>query len=539
MAPALPEELLASIFDQLALGQPMDFDDFERTTSADKMATGDYAKFCQEYIHVGVSTLCSVCLASKTFHRLAWPILYRTFDDKVFKLSPFLRTIALKPEYGMALHTLRSTSWTALEGLEAHEFFELLQSDATLTALFQWRARGFWLGEDAHYQERPGMGDLKSSLLRSPNLGSQDGYMVLLLLVCPNIRELNFSPPLDISISVFARFLMTVLSKGFQSQGLPETDDDFEQEESDYVLAQMFGAHWPPQTLRKPQVLQRLRSLTVRYPGIPDMGPSIFLNLMSVPSLSKLHFNSLRGSSGRTKHNLQRASECRSLETLELEDCQLQTSELAAIIRRCPQLATLTVRWASIDDILVPTDSAFDEPWCLKYGEVGEAIAQHAPKIRLLTLDSYGGWQSMGAEPKHPYILGDTLASLPDLKCLVIDERAIWGSAWGVFGHGLARTIPKGLHGLSIKSPQWEHDSSNAPTPQRLSEFHAMQDAEVNDLLKNENFPELTSVKIAGRIIRYDHGALLRHGWRSSSSDDTDGAGITYRYHNFERKAGT
>lgn len=510
MVPSLPEELLVSIFDYLTLPEHVPSDEDLEATDTEDEPPGVDSDNRQEF-HERLATLRKICLVSKAFHRLAWPALYRTFNDDLHSLSLFLRTVCMKPEYGLALRSLHSAGWTATGAMNPDELLEMLQNDATLTALFQWRARGFWLGEEEDYEENPApSGALKLFLLRSLNLGTQDGHMVLLLLLCPNVKVVDLAPPLDFGDCVVTRFFVTMLSHDFSSRQLPALsvlNGDFEQEESDFILAQMFGAQWPSQALQKPRVFQHLQTLSIRYPGLPDMGPAFFMKQMVLPSLNELNFYGLRrGSSDVDLGYLQKPFHCINVQKLTLSGCELETCEVAAMIRRCPKLRNLAIIWANFAET-----TTVQEPWILQYGEIGEAIAKHAPLLESLVLDAKNGWDNFHATPRHPYILGHTLANLSHLTQLTVDQRAVWGSEWGQIGFTLTGTLPKSIKRLEIISPdQKDNPESNHP----LSAFHKWQDQDVVKLwqVKDQSFPELCDVQYLGRSMKHGRGELLKLG---------------------------
>ena len=96
----------------------------------------------RDIIPEDLTSLSNVCLVSKSLHRLAWPILYRAFTNceplegpsptNTLEPSLFLRTLCLKPEYGMALRSLSIGLDKPIEAMQSSELFEMLQGDATL-----------------------------------------------------------------------------------------------------------------------------------------------------------------------------------------------------------------------------------------------------------------------------------------------------------------------------------------------------------------------------------------------------------------------
>jgi hypothetical protein len=140
MVPRLPEEQLALILEKIALPR---YDTFGLKERRDGLRSS-------------IAALRNASLASKMMYRLARPISYGYFSNRrrswgnARGLDParFLQTICTKPEYGLALRSLQITEWVPVDAIHPTDIFENLQSDATLVALFQWRAKSFWLGED-------------------------------------------------------------------------------------------------------------------------------------------------------------------------------------------------------------------------------------------------------------------------------------------------------------------------------------------------------------------------------------------------------
>lgn len=519
MPPSLPEELLVLIFEHLAFPNVHAFADISEADGIPGPDDDDieYKAYCDD-IREGIKTLHRICLASKNLHRLAWPILYRAFTnrepfDPSVDPSNFLRTICLKPEYGLALRSLSIGDWNPIEAMDAMDLFELLQGDATVVALFQWRAKGFWFGDDLLMGENISLDTMDTAigtLCRTLNMGLLDGHMSLLLLMCPNIRELDISPPLDFGTSTFAKLLNIATSPAFQNKSLPNPLPDPEEEESDYIVSQMFAASWPERNLQKPRVLQHLRSLKIRSPGPTGLALDFFKNLISLPSLQQLQVCNLWGGYRGSIAALRPVAQCPQLNSLMLPDCRLSSNEVAAIIRCCSGLTSLTVTWDSLYEM---TSDSRDEKWCLKFGDIGEAIATHTPLLEHLTLDSTDGWLNFGAQPKRPYILGSSLADIPRLTRLTIDDHVVYGSEYGRFGFTLGETIPKSVVWLRL----WEtRNCETVEDPTLLiDEYLQYQVDDLNAFLQDDNFARLCRVDVGWDCL--DMPTLKNHGWTNET----------------------
>lgn len=150
MVPALPDNVLRHIFSYLTLPKAADLID----TIEDRFGDHVNGHLREPRIQKAQQTLFNVSLASKNFALSAWPALYRAYSswplgNRDTIPTYYLRTLCLKPEYGKALRSLAIDAQppTGASGLDNEDLYELLLGDAMTMALFQWRARNFWLGE--------------------------------------------------------------------------------------------------------------------------------------------------------------------------------------------------------------------------------------------------------------------------------------------------------------------------------------------------------------------------------------------------------
>ena len=506
--PTLPEELLALIFEQVASPGMLEVD--AQLDELDEQDETENRSILMLDHSARISTLRNICLASKTLHRLAWPILYREFSNRQTKdmegkgeepgyetaTRKLLRTICLTPHYGLALRNLLIRAWVPVEAMRSEELFDLLQSDATVSALFQWRARGFWFQEPKFID----------SLHRALGLGHEDGLVTLLLIMCPNLKELEFEPPIDFDRSVFLYLLGIVQSPQFQEESLPEMEPDFEQEEADYIIAQMFGAPWPNQRWCKPLFLQSLSKLTLWSPGLADLDMECIVKILTLPSLVSFKVYGMNFGYGRAKvhqafNSIMRDSNLRRLELLEIST---GSGILAAILQFCPELEEFGVVW----DEPRPTGD-----YCLWYGDISESLGKFTPRLRRLTLDGSHGWENGDAEPHFPFTIGDKLDSLANLEHLTLDPHAIYGSEYGFFGSGLAANVPKSVTNLTLVTAHFDTEND------QIKEYHAWQDKDLVAFLQDPTFDCLSDVHLSRRLSRsqfsaQDQAAVEKHGWK-------------------------
>jgi hypothetical protein len=510
--PTLPEELMALIVEQLARPDTFEVaglmgDPQYRPGTGTVELMNDHAERMQ--------TLQNLCLASKTMHRLAWPVLYRDFcnrrlnDYDESELLPdyegptkkFLRTICLTPHYGLALQNLLIHQWTPIEAMHGEQLFELLQSDATISALFQWRARGFYFYEDSFVD----------SLHRALSLGFEDGLVTLLLVLCPNIRELELAPHIEFDRSLLVDLLGILHGNSdMEDSPLPETEPDFEQEESDYIIAQMFGRPWPDQKLQKPLVLQSLSRLLLWNPGLANLSVECIAQILTLPSLTtfEAHGMNYRDSPKSMYEALNWSGRKSKLQHLELHECQASTDNLSEILKFCPKLEYLVLAWDDYDASNSVLD--LDDKHCLEYGNIAKTIAEYTPDLKSLELDGSQGWENVGAQPKHPFIIGDNLHSMEHLVQLKVDPHAVYGSEYGEFGSGLGANVPKSVKKLFLTGGAYH------PGLDRIDDYHAWQKKDWIAFVQDPTFDRLSYVQFNGRyqFTTEEQAAAEQHGWK-------------------------
>lgn len=526
---SLPEELQILVLQHLALPgyKWSDSDDWPQ----------------RDIIPEHLASLSNVCLVSKHLHRLAWPILYRAFTNaelldrssETLRLesSLFLRTVCLKPAYGLALRSLSIDLCTPIGAMPASELFELLQGDATLAALFQWKARSFCFEgleedhDDSASASSSGMladEDTSSSLLRALNMQLPEAQMALLLLLCPKIKELHIRPGLSRGSTVTAKVLGSMLeaavNEEYQEADLSPIPADFEQEESDYVMAQMFGSPWPEQRIQKLPTLQYLEKLSVYGSILPRRGVASFRDLLvAIPSLRTLELLQFEGESPVSTGDFP-LSACAKLEKLSFLECELDTGDVLAILRHCPNLTELeldwVIGWENFTGTRMAGTSKMD--WRVRLGEIVDALPTCVPNLELLKLSS-AQLRSQNPSSEHPYTIGTALTQLSRLEYLKLDHSAIYGphdSDSRTPGRPLSELLPKGLCYLEIGCNAFSGEAGEEIQPVDAWEDWHIDD--LNHLLQDESFGQLYHLHLelddssARRHIHQD--TMLRHGWR-------------------------
>lgn len=480
-----------------------------------------------------LETLSNVCLASKAFHGLAWPILYRDFAPQlempktVEKVtSQYLRTICLEPKYGLALRKLKINEWRASEMMDGDDLWQLLyQSEATLAALLRWRARAFWLGKDEDKSSQPretrvsndrSDGEsLAASLQHLLGMGLPEAQMALLLLLCPHITSLTISTPDLWGSSILFDVMNLLLLEDHQAKALPNPTLNPDQEESDYIVAQITGTPWPRQSLQKASILQDLTELAISGSEFPSPGLDIFKSLMSLSSLRTLMISGLSGGYQYAVADLNVDKTCPAMKKLQLRGCSLRTDEVSAIIQICPNLSEVEALWGNVGRRQT-TPQAKPE-WSVGYGIIGNAIATHAPNLVSLTL-STENWQYYNPRSDFPATIGHSLQQLKHLRFLrflQLDHRAIYGFETGGAGVTctLTEVMPKSLWSLTILSL----DGARSTADELVDHWQEWQADDLNNFLRDPSFRLLCRVGFAlprsltSQLVRKN--TRTKYGW--------------------------
>jgi hypothetical protein len=516
MVPTLPEEILALILEEFAL---------QRHDNLGQRSGGGP--------HICLTTLSNACLASKTLYRIAWPILYRFWSNRrcthlAQGLDParFLQTICTKPERGLALRSLMIGGWRPVGTMDPTELFEQLQGDATLVDLFQWRAKTFWLGEDQISPVSPNElhtdDSLQSTLFRSLKMGLPEAHMAMLLLLSPKLKTLEITTTSHFETSPIAKLLDIAVSKDYQMTTPPDSVHDPEQEESDYAIAQMFGASWPAPALQKVHMFRDLAECTIRGQGIHPSGLKFFKNLISLPALRRLDLTGLRGGYDNAISDLEIGVTCTRLRNLTLESCQILTTEACSIIRCCPELLTLHMTWHdSIQDLSSERDQR------LQFGSIADAIAEHTPKLTSLQLAT-PEWPYRYLSSQYPYTIGKSLQQLKHLKRLELDHYMIYGmqhpeelsldpygSQSDTVSRTLGQAIPRAVEVLFIEPSDFVDTADGDTEP--AEEWQDWQIEDLQRFLQDRSFERMHMIMFSrGFETSKEHisaESVAEHGW--------------------------
>lgn len=420
-------------------------------------------------------------------------------------------------------------TWDNVEAMDPSQVLDMLQGDATLAALFDWRVRGFWFGEgDASGDETSALSDkpssdpnLLSAILRSLDMGLAEAHMVMMLLLCPKIKELNIWNPPQYKVSLVVRLLELTLSKEYRTATPPDPVYDFEQDESDFALAQMFGAPWRRPELQKSAMLETLEKCALH--GTGPFSFSFFRKFLDLPALQDLFISSLHGGYGASLGDLKVDVPCTQLKKLTLVDCRLRTCEISSIIQCCPNLLDLSIHWDSymVENIDVIHNDPSMQDYPLSFGQVGDAIVSYAPMLKSLNMAAHQ-WPYRHSVSEYPNTMGKALQRLEHLEDLSLDHCVIYGDEEGSVSHcTLSETVPKSVSKLNIGPNKLQFASGGGEEP--IDSWQDWQIDDLNHFWQDSSFERLRVVELTlgadGNRGHFDRATISRHGWENTEDD--------------------
>lgn len=495
MPQELPEELLDQIIHNVAAG--------------DRIHSSWISRPFRE-------TLLSISLASKTLCRMARPHLYQAFSSHAGKtefygtgmaadyhkavevsLPPllhdntarYLRTLCVRPEYGEMLDSL-SVSMTDHEssGVPKHKS----PQEHIDLALFQKQAQTCWFGttETAKFQD-----DLQRALLKK----SPDATICMVLLMCPNIRTLEIIGDFAGRKQFFHESLLAYLLEIGTSQ-------------SSKSLPQTFGVSKPEAALQRTLVLQHVQNVMIDI-GLMQVTWVQIKAILFLPGLEDLQINKMRpllaGKRDTPGETLVQSSSTR-LESLVLERALLSGSQIAEILRMCPNLRSFRVDWAGTKGFSMQFDPA--------YTKIGTAISRYNPLLTSLTL---GDWLWHGvADNPQTMRLQHSLRGLKHLTDLTLCDATVWRIMTTepslTHSDALADNLPPSIEYLDIlefgglPALMAMSDDDTGAEDRGSDDFSKRRTRDLRRLLLDDGFPCLRGVTLYMPV----------HGGDSSNSRD-------------------
>lgn len=508
MLPTLPEELLSHIFGYLALPSATELAD------AAEGREGPYItnhELFVEDMQLDQQSLFNVCLVSKNFYRLAWPTLYRAhttwlMGQRFMYPSSFLRTLCLKPEYGDTLRSFSIRDWDTIQDIDIEVFYDdCLNGDAMTMAAFQWRARNFWL------KGYEGGQKFQDRLVRSLMIGMPDGLVCMILLMCPNITELDISLPWGGRTSCLIAELCAVITSP-QTEQPPSDIPAYQIPSSRYVTSQLLGISWPDTPWRQPGALEFLSEFTLRG-GDETQWEPLLTSVTLLPSLKTLRiYNLVKGPSRDWLAAITRRK-APQLRTLHLPECCLGDTGLCDIVRLFPHLRTLNIDWSVMYSGL------------MSMKDIGRAVAQYTPRLMHLTLDASLcriREDSFGEDRRMENTLCDSIKNMQHLERLKVNDQAIWSQLPLENGRGfetelrnlepaIRHALPTHVAWLEIVFPR--HPELYWEDHNLCLEYRRWQDHDLRTLLLDEPFTELKRVDSHGCKREVYTGSVRERGW--------------------------
>jgi hypothetical protein len=515
MLPKLPEELLSHIFSYLALPSGAELAD----TAESRDGPDVNIKFSQEKVQLSQQTLFNVCLASKTFYRLAWPTLYSAYssslvDEDSPSPSYFLRTLCLKPEYGETLRSFSIRNRDTIDEITIERLYNyMLTGDAMTMAVFQWRARSFWL------EGYEGGKTFQDRLIRSLLIGMDDGIMCMILLMCPKITELTISLPWDCEESYLLAELFAVITSP-ETMPPPSEIPTREPPSSRYVTSQFLGTSWPDTRWQQPGVLEFLSELTLRS-GFTTAWEPLLTYVVLLPSLKTLRIYNMTGGPSQDERaafetNALGRRRPHQLQTLHLPECRLGDGGFCELVQFFPNLRTLNIDWSVMHSFVSMT-------------EFGRTVARYAPQLVNLTLDASvccaasADEGSFDEDRRMCDTLGDSIKNMQHLRRFKVNDQAIWDALFIQHGGDLENELLKLEPGIRDALPTqlaWLEVISPRGGPQlrwkdrnMYVDYRRWQESDLCALLLDEAFTELKRVDIVDYKMEVYTTDVRERGW--------------------------
>jgi hypothetical protein len=516
----LPEELLSHIFSYLALPSATKLADIVEHRKGhhvkDEMLTRD--------MQLTQQTLFNICLASKTLYRLSWPTLYSAYTSwlvPVDSTSPsyFLRTLCLNPRYGETLRAFsirdRDMDGEEIPMERLYDCQNFLAGDAMTMAAFQWRARSLWL------QGYEGGKEFQNRLIRSLLIGMADGIMCMILLMCPNITELDISVPWSCGSSYLIADLFAVITCPQTQQ--PPSESVLELPSSRYVTSQLLGTSWPSTPWQQPGVLEFLSEFTLRS-GVNTAWEPLLPSVTQLPNLKTLRIYGLIDGPSQDWLAAIMRRKAHQLRTLHLPECCLGDMGLCEIIQLFPQLRTLNIDWSVMHRGFI------------SMAKIGHAVARYTPELKHLTLDANfcrAAEDSFDEDRRMNDTIGDSIKNMQYLERLKINDQAIWSPLHVQNRRGLTvapcklqpdirHVLPTQVAWLEIVFPI--HLDLAWDSPNLYVEYQRWQDRDLRALLFDQSFTELERVDLHNSELAIYTSSLREHGWTHEAVATEHGA---------------
>ena len=473
-------------------------------------------------------TLFNICLVSKTLYRLAWPALYRAYSTWLMGWDPmsdsyFLRTLCLNPKYGKTLRSFSNRDCGMNEEemtiLRLYDDDHFLAVDAMTMAAFQWRARNLWLkGYEGGlmFQDR---------LVRSLLIGMDDGIKCMILLMCPNITELDISLPWNLPSSYLIADLFAVITSPTPQTQQPPIGSAYEPPSSRFVTSQLLGASWPDTPWQQPGVLEHLSEFTLRS-SLSTAWEPLLASVTLLPSLKTLRIYNLNEGPSQDWLAAITRRNAPHLQTLHLPECYLEDTVLCKTIQLVPRLRTLSIDWGVMHRSFISMK------------KIGRAVASYTPQLMHLTLDASlcrTVDDSFDDDSRVCDTLCDSIKDMQYLEHLKVNEQAIWSSLHFQNsrdpstesrepGPGIRHALPTRLAWLEIVSPR--HLGLTCWDPYVYVDYQRWQDCDLRTLFFDESFTELERVDIHNCTLEMCTSSVRERGWTSEAAETERGAKV-------------
>lgn len=353
----------------------------------------------------------------------------------------------------------------------------------------------------------------------------------MILLMCPNITELDISLPWDCHDTYLLAELFAVITSP-QRKPPPNDRSAYEPPSARYVTSQFLGASWPDARWQQPGVLEYLSEFTLRS-DLNTGWEAILVNVMLLPSLKILRiYNLIEGpptdEPAAVTANIMGQAQTHKLQTLHLPECQLSDGRLRELIQLFPHLSTLDVDW-----------SVYHHGF-ISLMRIGRAIARYIPGLSHLTLDASLcslDEDSFDKDRRMCDTICDSIKEMQHLERLKINDQAVWSplhiknsenrgiEPCKLQMPGIRHILPTRVTWLEIVSPFHGPDMGWGD-PKLYGQYQSLQDRDLRALLLDESFTELERLDIHNCKRELDTNSIRERGWLHEAVGTERGAKV-------------
>jgi hypothetical protein len=326
----------------------------------------------------------NLCLVSKLFHNLCEPLLYRSIEYKGPRaLQSLVSRLVNRPDLA------RRVQYLSLKEIYPISNIPLDPIDPADLSLYKA------IIENATTDE-----SFRSSWIRDLEHGNKDALINILLLLVPNVKEMQWWTDIPLYMDLFRHETKT-----------------------------------PTQT----KMLSQLRELYVCSGGELDFGAAELQHFTALPSLTRFECE-MAVDRGPFEMSIEPGS-LRSLSDIQLYQSMVSDEHLNTLIRGCKSLRRFAIEFT--EHLAEDTIQSFD------LDTIGDSLQQHKYTLQSLKIDM----EDLSEDPEFDtHFVKGRLCSLRDftrLRHVELSQRALIGT--GPHPRRLIETLPANIETLVIR----------------------------------------------------------------------------------------